>query len=246
MNMIQNPITKQPLVSQRNESSLAALHVTQSVCNPNLETGPQEQILNRAADHRALAELGPQPMCCGPRWLRAKLLYSYLPFDISIFGQIKSPFFLLLTVISITPMFGIRVAFFTLILLLIIAGRPPDEYQMVTFILTFKGWLGASATFWDFDIGAGPGQKTRHFLNAHLGAEPFSPPCMYGQLDRTLRRARSETNERRPVPLLRSLHGVPGCGEILHVCEARLGRGGQGVPTRCFNPTSSHARAGVM
>ncbi|CAK8993010.1 Uncharacterized protein SCF082_LOCUS3319 [Durusdinium trenchii] len=99
----------------------------------------QEQILNRAADHRALAELGPQPMCCGPRWLRAKLLYSYLPFDISIFGQIKSPFFLLLTVISITPMFGIRVAFFTLILLLIIAGRPPDEYQMVTFILTFKG-----------------------------------------------------------------------------------------------------------
>ena len=99
----------------------------------------KEQLLNRAADHKALEEMGEQPMCCTPSWFRAKLLYHYLPFDISIFGQIKNPLFLLMTLLSITPMFGIRVAFFSLMLLCIVAGRPPDEYQLVTFILTFKG-----------------------------------------------------------------------------------------------------------
>lgn len=95
--------------------------------------------MNRAADHKVLAEMGSEPMCCTPSWFRAKLLYNYLPFDFSIFGQIKSPLFLLLTLLSITPMFGIRVAFFTIILICIVAGRPPDEYQLVTFILMFKG-----------------------------------------------------------------------------------------------------------
>ena len=99
----------------------------------------KEQLLNRAADHKALTEIGHEPTCCTPQWLRAKLLYHYLPFDISIFGQIKNPMFLLLTILSITPMFGIRVTFFTVILICIILGRPPDEYQLVTFILTFKG-----------------------------------------------------------------------------------------------------------
>lgn len=99
----------------------------------------KEQLLNRAADHKVLAEMGSESMCCTPSWFRAKLLYNYLPFDFSIFGQIKSPLFLLLTLLSITPMFGIRVAFFTIILICIVAGRPPDEYQLVTFILMFKG-----------------------------------------------------------------------------------------------------------
>lgn len=97
----------------------------------------QEQLLHRAADHEALKELGPSPGCLG--CLRAKLLYELLPFDISLFGQIKRPFFCLLTLLSVTPMFGIRVAFFTVLLFCIILGRPPDEYQIVTFILSFKG-----------------------------------------------------------------------------------------------------------
>ena len=99
----------------------------------------KEQMLNRAADHEALSQLGTMPCCSGVGWWRAKLLYCYLPFDVSVFGQIKGPVFWLLTLLSITPMFGIRVAFFTIILLCIIGGRPPDEYQLVTFILTFKG-----------------------------------------------------------------------------------------------------------
>eukprot|EP00438_Fugacium_kawagutii_P034064 Skav232739 [mRNA] locus=scaffold1843:196585:198021:- [translate_table: standard] len=99
----------------------------------------KEQLLNRAADHKVLAEMGSEPMCCTPVWLRAKVLYTYLPFDFSVFGQIKGPLFLFFTLLSITPMFGIRVAFFTVILLCIVSGRPPDEYQLVTFILTFKG-----------------------------------------------------------------------------------------------------------
>ena len=105
----------------------------------NVVGDAKEQMLKKGADHAALKELGRSPGCLSPFWFRAKLLYHYLPFDSSVFGQIKDPAFWLLTAISITPMFGIRVVFFALVLMCIVAGRPPDEYQTVTFILTFKG-----------------------------------------------------------------------------------------------------------
>ena len=99
----------------------------------------KDQMLKRGADHSALKSLGLRPTCLSFSWFRAKLLYHYLPFDSSIFGQIKDPLFWILTAISVTPMYGIRVAFFALVLLCIVAGAPPDEYQTVCFILMFKG-----------------------------------------------------------------------------------------------------------
>ncbi|CAJ1347804.1 unnamed protein product, partial [Effrenium voratum] len=99
----------------------------------------KDQMLSRAADHAVLENFGSKPCCLGLPWLRARLLYGYLPFDISIFGQIKRPGFWILTLLSITPTYGVRVIFFAILLLCILGGNPPDEYQMVTFILSFKG-----------------------------------------------------------------------------------------------------------
>ena len=99
----------------------------------------KDQMLKRVADHSALKALGLPPACLSPSWFRAKLLYHYLPFDFSIFGQLKDPMFWILSAISVTPMYGIRVVFFSLVLLCVVAGRPADEYQTVSFILTFKG-----------------------------------------------------------------------------------------------------------
>mmetsp|Transcript_44995 Transcript_44995/g.143338 ORF Transcript_44995/g.143338 Transcript_44995/m.143338 type:complete len:515 (-) Transcript_44995:143-1687(-) len=91
------------------------------------------------ADHAGLAALGVEPLFCSPLWLRAKFLYINLPFDHSIFGQLKNPLFLVCLVLSMMPMFGIRVTFFTVMLACILRGAPADEYQLITFILTFKG-----------------------------------------------------------------------------------------------------------
>lgn len=93
------------------------------------------------SDHQLLAGLGEDQAPCvmSPRWIRAKVLYHFLPFDVSIFGQMKDPFFWIMTILSVFPYYGIRVTFFLLLLVFIILGLPPDEYQLVTYILTFKG-----------------------------------------------------------------------------------------------------------
>lgn len=90
-------------------------------------------------DHLALALLGSPPMPCTPFWFRCWFLYHFLPFDKSMFGCIKDPGFILLTAISIIPLFGIRILFFFVLLIFILRGCPADEYQLVNFILMFKG-----------------------------------------------------------------------------------------------------------
>lgn len=90
-------------------------------------------------DHSFFADLGDSPCPCSPRWWRAKLLYHFLPFDVSMFGQLKDPLYLLMFCLCIITLFGIRVTFCGLVLLGIALGCPPDEYQLVGFILMFKG-----------------------------------------------------------------------------------------------------------
>lgn len=80
-----------------------------------------------------------QMLTCGLYWWRSKILYSLMPFDISIFGQVRSPLFWILTILSCVTLFGIRIITFSIVLLFIILGRPADEYQLTQFILTFKG-----------------------------------------------------------------------------------------------------------
>jgi hypothetical protein len=78
-------------------------------------------------------------MPCGLFWWRSKVLYSWWPFDISVFGQVRDPLFWILTVLSCVTIFGIRIITGSVILLFILLGRPADEYQITQFILTFKG-----------------------------------------------------------------------------------------------------------
>lgn len=104
-----------------------------------LEDDSKDSIRKRTLEAQELAEFGEKPCMCSPSWWRAQVLYHYLPFDLSIFGQFKDIWFWVLTVLSLLTMYGIRVAFFTIMLIMIVVGCPADEYQMVQYILAFKG-----------------------------------------------------------------------------------------------------------
>jgi hypothetical protein len=95
----------------------------------------------RITDIEELAQLGAEsaPTCCSPRWLRALLLYKFLPFDVSFFGQVKDFWFWVFFMLSMIPTYGIRCCFFLTLLVAEVTGCPPDEYQLVQFILMFKG-----------------------------------------------------------------------------------------------------------
>jgi len=71
--------------------------------------------------------------------IRAFVLHHYLPFNRSIFGRLRDPVYLLMTFTTMLPIFGIRVFFFMGILVMLLFPGPPDEFQLINFILIFKG-----------------------------------------------------------------------------------------------------------
>jgi len=71
--------------------------------------------------------------------IRAWTLSHYVPHNRSVFGRLKDPAYLLMTASTMLPVFGIRVFFFSMILLMLLVPGPPDEYQLINFILIFKG-----------------------------------------------------------------------------------------------------------
>eukprot|EP00932_Pfiesteria_piscicida_P020858 SRR837773.7658.p1 GENE.SRR837773.7658~~SRR837773.7658.p1 ORF type:complete len:449 (-),score=52.73 SRR837773.7658:193-1467(-) len=85
------------------------------------------------------AAYGHAPTFPGLAWFRAKFLYAYMPFDRSINGKVKNPIYLILAAISFIPFGCIRLVFFFLLLLLHLAGAPPDTYQIINFVFTMKG-----------------------------------------------------------------------------------------------------------
>jgi hypothetical protein len=105
-----------------------------------MESDSKDALRNKVqSDLETLEGLGDKPTPCSPKWWRALILYHYFPFDISIFGQVKDPLFWIFTAISCLTMYGIRCAFFSVILILMLCGCPADEYQLVQYILAFKG-----------------------------------------------------------------------------------------------------------
>lgn len=80
---------------------------------------------------------GEPPSCCpnpiAP--LRAFILYTLYPYDRSIWRQLKDPFFWILTLISLIPVFGVSQIFYLFVILLI---DKSDEYQLCNFVLGFK------------------------------------------------------------------------------------------------------------
>ena len=77
--------------------------------------------------------------CCSPcSCLRAKILYTLFPHDRSMWSQFKNPLWWFLTLIGIFPLWGIRVAWWVFIFLL---KDKSDDYQLCTFVITFKASL---------------------------------------------------------------------------------------------------------
>ena len=73
------------------------------------------------------------------RFFRRKVLRHYLPFDRSIFGKLKDPIYVALTLTMLIPNAGFRVSVLSMILTFILFPRPPDEFQIINFILLCKG-----------------------------------------------------------------------------------------------------------
>lgn len=67
---------------------------------------------------------------------RASVLYALYPYDRSVWGQLRMPLFYPLLLLCVCPVYGVQpVAFFLLFLL----RDKGDEFQLVQFILEFKG-----------------------------------------------------------------------------------------------------------
>lgn len=86
-----------------------------------------------------LTKKGTERFFLHPHWWRARVLYHFIPFDKSIFGQFKDPCFWILTWVSCYPTYGLRCIFFTILLFALIVPCPPDEYQITRYILRLKG-----------------------------------------------------------------------------------------------------------
>mmetsp|Transcript_6509 Transcript_6509/g.11306 ORF Transcript_6509/g.11306 Transcript_6509/m.11306 type:complete len:559 (+) Transcript_6509:56-1732(+) len=81
-----------------------------------------------------------------PKWylrrllrFRAFILFHWLPYDKSIFGKLKDPWYLVLMLISAVPTPLVRPVFFSMVLSMLLYPWPPDEYQLIAYILSFKG-----------------------------------------------------------------------------------------------------------
>ena len=72
-------------------------------------------------------------------WLRRTVLRHYLPYDRSLFGKLNDPLYIALTLIMLIPNAGFRVGVLSMILTFILFPGPPDEFQLINFILLSKG-----------------------------------------------------------------------------------------------------------
>ncbi|CAK8996972.1 Fumarate hydratase class I, partial [Durusdinium trenchii] len=76
---------------------------------------------------------------------RAFFLYHYWPCDKSIFQMyMHEPIDICLLLLSLSPFLFVRVLFYTVLLLCLCFPWPPDEHQIVQFILAFKGTASIS------------------------------------------------------------------------------------------------------
>eukprot|EP00445_Apocalathium_hangoei_P024516 CAMPEP_0203916522 /NCGR_PEP_ID=MMETSP0359-20131031/57223_1 /ASSEMBLY_ACC=CAM_ASM_000338 /TAXON_ID=268821 /ORGANISM="Scrippsiella Hangoei, Strain SHTV-5" /LENGTH=1370 /DNA_ID=CAMNT_0050843241 /DNA_START=19 /DNA_END=4131 /DNA_ORIENTATION=- len=85
----------------------------------------------RVLEDRELDKIHPGVDCC-----RAKLRYSFMPYNKSIWWQIKNPYFWALTLLPLIPV-SICVPFTFLVIWIFIDKQ--DEFQLISFIMRFKG-----------------------------------------------------------------------------------------------------------
>jgi hypothetical protein len=96
---------------------------------------------------RAPAAVDPGPALpwyhCYGRF-RAFVLGHFIPYDKDVWAKLRDPLFVLLTLLTMVPVFAAREAFFALVLLLhLFPGSKShgavDEWQLINFIMSFKG-----------------------------------------------------------------------------------------------------------
>jgi len=68
-------------------------------------------------------------------WLRAKILYSLLPHDRSIWSNLRNPWWLFFSVLKVFPVFYVSMSFWVL---LFIIRNKKDKFQLVSFIVELK------------------------------------------------------------------------------------------------------------
>lgn len=91
-----------------------------------------------------------EPPCCAYSPL-AVLRYHLLPYDRGFWRKIRSPIFVLFTLISIVPKYGISAIMFTFLFLII---DKSDEFQLQEFILGFKALQFVSMGIISATVGA--------------------------------------------------------------------------------------------
>jgi len=72
---------------------------------------------------------------------RAWILFHYLPYNRTIFGKLKDPIYITMVAFTMLPLFGVRFFFFSGLLVMLLIPGPADEYQLVNYILHFKGTM---------------------------------------------------------------------------------------------------------
>uniref|UniRef100_A0A7S1M3H6 Uncharacterized protein n=1 Tax=Alexandrium catenella TaxID=2925 RepID=A0A7S1M3H6_ALECA len=70
---------------------------------------------------------------------RALVLYHYLPNDKSIWGKMKDPIYLMIFLSMLTPVTLFHFVICSALLIMILYPGPPDEFQLLNFIMIFKG-----------------------------------------------------------------------------------------------------------
>jgi len=78
-------------------------------------------------------------LCLGLLKIRAVFLHHYLPHNKSIWGKVKDPIYLAIVTIMIIPVSALHFGIMTALLLMILLPGPPDEFQLLNFIMSFKG-----------------------------------------------------------------------------------------------------------
>jgi len=135
-----------------------------------------EEEAERGLEMGIFKDLAPEQQVAmpfeGPLWkkmflrTRAFVLHHFLPFDKSIYGMLKDPFYLLFFGITCIPFYSARVFFYSLILLLL-ATSPDgvDEYQLIGFILSSKGMQFLTSGVLQNALGAGQYYYAIHFCD---------------------------------------------------------------------------------
>jgi len=71
--------------------------------------------------------------------IRSFFLRHYLPHNRSIFGKLNDPVYVIIYIATLLPLHGLRVAVYSVLLLMLLFPGQPDEFQLINFISLAKG-----------------------------------------------------------------------------------------------------------